>query len=84
MRNKEKFIQEAYPLIKKEFRTELNVVEDSAHTMNQTQSNTYTIPADFTISGKDETFAFEKKPRPATDDPSVEVEDYFYVGRGEK
>ena len=83
MRNKAKFIEDAYPVIKDEFKEALNVVEDAAHIMNQTGETTYTIPSQFTLSDKDESFKFEKQLRPSTEDPTVEVLDYFYIGRGE-
>ena len=83
MRNKAKFNEEAYPIVKPEFAEALNVVEDAAHVMNQTGETTYTIPAQFTTSGKDESFKFEIKPRPSTEDPNQQVEDYFYIGKGE-
>ena len=83
MRNKAKFIEEAYPIVKPEFAEVLNVVEDAAHVMNQTGETTYTIPSKFTTTGKDESFKFEKQLRPSTEDPSQQVEDYFYIGKGE-
>ena len=83
MRNKAKFIEDAYPVVKPEFSEALNVVEDAAHVMNQTGETTYTIPSQFTTSGKDESFKFEKKLRPSTEYPSQQVEDYFYIGKGE-
>ncbi|WP_373710666.1 hypothetical protein [Jeotgalibaca porci] len=83
MRNKAKFIEDAYPVVKPEFTEALNVVEDAAHVMNQTGETTYTIPSQFTLSDKDESFKFEKQLRPSTEDLSHQVEDYFYIGRGE-
>lgn len=83
MRNKAKFIEDAYPFVKPEFTEALNVVEDAAHVMNQTRETTYTIPSKFTTTGKDESFKFEKQLRPSTEDPSQQVEDYFYIGKGE-
>lgn len=83
MRNKARFIEDAYPVVKPEFVEALNVVEDAAHIMNQTGETTYTIPSQFTLSDKDESFKFEIKPRPSTEDPTVDVPDYFYIGRGE-
>jgi hypothetical protein len=83
MRNKAKFIEDAQKIIKPEFVEALNVVEDAAHLMNQTGETTYTIPATFTTTGQDESFNFEKQLRPATDDPEQQVDDYFYIGRGE-
>ena len=83
MRNKAKFIEEAYPVVKPEFSEALNVVEDAAHVMNQTGETTYTIPSQFTLSDKDESFKFEKQLRPSTEDENQQVEDYFYIGKGE-
>lgn len=81
MRAKQEFLDTALPLLKPEFHGELNVVEDAAHLMNQSGETTYTLPAAFATTGVDETFVFEKKPRPATDNPNEVVEDYFYIGR---
>ena len=83
MRNKAKFIEDAYGVIKDEYKTDLNVVEDAAHTMNQNQSVVYSIPSNFTTTGQDEKFYFEKKKRLATDDSIKQVEDYFYIKKGE-
>lgn len=83
MRNKAKFIDDAYPVIKDKFKEEVNVVEDAAHAMNQTKSVVYTIPSEFTTTNKEETFYFEKKLRPDTSDATKQVEDYFYVKKGE-
>lgn len=83
MRNKQQFLDDAAKVVKEEFKEELNVVEDAAHIMNQTGEPTYTIPKDFTSTNEDEVFLFEIKNRPKTDNPSEEIEDYFYIGRGE-
>lgn len=83
MRNKQQFLDETAKVIKEEFKEELNVVEDAAHIMNQTGELTYTIPKDFTSTNEDEAFLFEIKDRPKTDNPSEEIPDYYYVGRGE-
>lgn len=83
MRDKRKFLDAADEVLKDEFKEELNVVEDAAHLMNQNVSTKYTIPKQFTTTGKDEIFLFEKKERPRTDKPEESIEDYFYVGRGE-
>lgn len=83
MRNKQKFLDDAEKVIKEEFKDDLNVVEDAAHTMNQTGLATYIIPRDFTSTSEDELFLFEVKKRPKTDYPDEEIEDYFYIGRGE-
>lgn len=83
MRNKEEFINDAYEVVKDEFKTDLNVVEDAAHLMHNNHSLVYTIPSEFTTTGKNEKFYFEKKLRPTTDDPEKSVEDYFYIKKGE-
>lgn len=83
MRNKQKFLDDAAKVVKEEFREDLNVVEDAAHIMNQTGEPTYTIPKDFTLTNEDEVFLFEIKDRPKTDNSAEEIEDYFYIGRGE-
>ena len=81
MRDKQKFIDDATPLIKDEFKEELNVVEDAAHLMNQFGVTTYSIPEAFTVTGKDEKFLFTLEPRPKTDNPDESINDYFYQGR---
>ncbi|MGX6993930.1 hypothetical protein CBF34_07005 [Vagococcus penaei] len=83
MRNKQQFLDDAEKVLKEEFKEDLNVVEDAAHLMNQKNETTYTIPKQFTSTKKDAVFLFEKKHRPMTDDPSKEIEDYFYLGRSE-
>lgn len=83
MRNKAKFIEDAYPFVKPEFTEALNVVEDAAHVMNQTGETIYTIPSKFILSGNDESFKFEEQLRLSTEDLSQQVEDYFYIGKGE-
>lgn len=81
MRNKQRFLDDAAAVIKPEFKDELNPVEDAAHLMNQKGTTVYTIPELFTTTGKDENFNFTIEPRPKTDDPSEEINDYFYQGR---
>lgn len=81
MRNKAEFLKDSYPCVRPEFREALNVVEDAPHLMAHTGECVYVIPSKFTVSGEDECFLFEKKNRPATDDSTQEVPDYFYVGR---
>lgn len=83
MRNKQQFLDDASKVIKEEFKEDLNVVEDAAHVMNQTEATTYTIPKDFTSTDEDEVFLFEIKNRPKTDNPDENIDDYFYIGRGE-
>ncbi|MBO0478712.1 hypothetical protein JZO72_03635 [Vagococcus fluvialis] len=83
MRNKQQFLDDAAKVVKEEFKEELNVVEDAAHIMNQKNEPIYTIPKDFTSTGKDEVFLFEVEPRPKTDNPDEEIDDYHYKGRGE-
>lgn len=84
MRNKESFINDAYAVIKEEYKTDLNVVEDAAHVMNHTQETKYTLPGQFTISGQEEVFNFEIKKRPMTDNPDKEIEDFYYTGKGDE
>lgn len=81
MRNKEKFIENAYAVLKPEFKEEVNVVEDAALVMNHTASHRYVLSSDFTTTGKDETFLFDLKDRPKTDNESEAIKDYFYVGK---
>lgn len=81
MRNKQRFLDDAAEVLKKEVKQELNVVEDAAHLMNQFGTSVYTIPEVFTVTGKDESFNFTIEPRPKTDDPTEEINDYFYQGR---
>lgn len=83
MRNKQQFLDDADKVLKEEFKEELNVVEDAAHIMNNTLETTYTLPSDFTKTGEDELFLFDKIMRPRTDDPTKEIPDYLYIGRGE-
>lgn len=79
MRNKDKFINDAYAVMKSEYKEDINVVEDAAHVMNQTNDTKYTLPKMFTNTGKDEVFKFDKKMRQDTDDPNIEIEDFFYL-----
>ncbi|UDM72718.1 hypothetical protein [Vagococcus fluvialis] len=81
MRNKQNFLDEITPLVKSEFRDELNPVEDAAHTMNHLNECKYVLPSQFSVTDKDETFLFEKGLRSATDNPEVEVEDFFFIGK---
>lgn len=81
MRNKAKFIEDAYAAMKDEYKEEINVVEDAAHVMKHTGDCCYKLPGQFTLSGKDEIFEFEKRPRPLTDDPTQSIDDYFYLGK---
>lgn len=81
MRNKQRFLDEAAEVLKKEVKEELNVVEDAAHLMNQFGTTVYTIPEVFTVTGKDESFNFTIEPRPKTDNPDEMIDDYFYQGR---
>lgn len=83
MRNKQNFLDDAAKVIKEEYKEDLNVVEDAAHLMNHSNTTKYTIPKQFTSTKKDEVFLFERKERPRTDKPEENIEDYFYIGRGE-
>jgi len=82
MRNKQGLIDDAAKVLAPEFKDH-NVVEDAAFVMRHTQETKFVLPAEFTSTKKDEVFLFEKRLRPATDDPTKQVEDYFYIGRGE-
>lgn len=82
MRNKTNFIEDVKKVIKPDILTDDQIIEDAAHTMNQLKTTEYALPKDFTSTGKDEVFLFEQKPREATDGDG-EVEDYFYLGKGE-
>lgn len=83
MRNKQKFLDDIVPLIKPEFLGELNPVEDAAHVMTHTGICEYKLPGNFSTTGKDTVFLFEKDLRGKTDNPNEEIEDYFYKGIGE-
>lgn len=83
MRNKEKFIEDYNKVVKPEIVEEVDPVQDAAHAMNQRQEPSYTVDKEFTVTGKDETFKFKVEPRPKTDNPDEEIDDYFYEGRGE-
>jgi hypothetical protein len=83
MRNKAKFIEDFEKVAKPEIIKEVDPVQDAAHTMNHTGQPIYTLIKELTTTGKDETFNFEVKSREKTDDPTEEIDDYFYVGRGE-
>lgn len=81
MRNKQQFLDDITPLIKPEYRDELNPVEDAAHCMNHFENNEYVLPKQFSVLDTDTVFLFEKRLRKATDDPTKEVDDYFYIGK---
>lgn len=83
MRNKAKFIEDFEKVAKPEIVKEVDPVQDAAHTMNHTGDSAYVLEKDHTTTGKDETFNFEVKNREKTDDSSEEIEDYFYIGKGE-
>lgn len=83
MRNKQAFIDDYNKVVKEEIKEVIDPVEDAAHTMNQTASSIFIVPAEFTTTGNDEAFNFELKSRAKTDDPNETILDYFYVGRGE-
>lgn len=82
MRNKTDFIEAVKEVIKPDILTDEQVIEDAAHTMNQLKTTEYALPKEFTSTGKDEVFLFERKSREATDGEG-EVDDYFYLGKGE-
>lgn len=81
MRNKAKFISDAYAVMKEEFKEEVNVVEDAAHIMSQTGNCCYELEEQFTNTGKKEVFNFEVKERPKTDNQDEKIEDFFYIGK---
>lgn len=81
MRNKAKFIEDAYAVMKEEFKEEVNVVEDAAHVMSHTGECCYRLDAHFTTTGKEKVFNFELKDRPKTDNEDETIPDYFYVGK---
>lgn len=83
MRNKAKFIEDAKKVLKPDVLTDEQLIEDAAHTMTHSGECVFRIPADFTITGMGESFTFEQKERPATDNPAEKVDDYFYIGKGE-
>lgn len=83
MRNKEKFVEDFNKVVKPEIVEEVDPVQDAAHAMNQRKEPSYTVAKEFTTTGKDETFKFKVAPRPKTDNPDEEIDDYFYEGRGE-
>lgn len=84
MRNKKEFLDDYNSIVKEEMKNDQMAVEDAAHSMNQEESTVFTVPSDYTVTGKDEHFIFEKKERPKTDNHFETVEDYFYIGRGGK
>lgn len=82
MRNKEEFLTDYNEVVKPEFQYNENVIEDAAHTLNHSTEPKLTITAEFTKTDKDETFLFEQKDRPKTDNPEEMISDWFYTGRG--
>lgn len=82
MRNKENFILDYKEVVKPEIQDNETVVEDAAHTLNHTPEPVYTVPAEFTNTGKEEKFIFEQKEREKTDNPDESMLDWFYKGRG--
>lgn len=83
MRNKKKFMEDVESIATPLMLSEVNAVEDAAHTLNNDTDNhgEYTIISDFTTTGKNETFVFTRKPRPKTDNPDEMVLDWHYEGR---
>lgn len=82
MRNKQEFLADYNAVVNEKMKNDVMAVEDAAHSMNQEDSTIFTVPSDYTKSGEDEHFIFEKKERPKTDNANETVEDYFYIGRG--
>lgn len=83
MRNKEKFIEDFEAVAKPEIIKAVDPVQDAAHTMNQLGATEYHLTGNFTKDGHVQTFNFEVKKREKTDDSSEEIDDYFYIGKGE-
>lgn len=83
MRNKAKFIEDFESVAKPEIIEDVDPVQDAAHTMNQLWESEYHLTGNFTKDGQDKTFQFEVKKREKTDDSSEEIDDYFYIGKGE-
>ncbi|MBF0011941.1 hypothetical protein HAX40_13300 [Enterococcus casseliflavus] len=83
MRNKAKFIEDFEAVAKPEIIEAVDPVQDAAHTMNQLGESEYHLSGNFTKDGQDKTFQFEVKKREKTDDSSEEIDDYFYIGKGE-
>lgn len=81
MRNKEKFLADYNKVVKKEFQNDENTIEDAAHTLNHNTDPIVTVAAEFTETGKLESFRFKQKQRAKTDDPEQKMLDWFYLGR---
>lgn len=84
MRNKENFIKDYNEVVKKEFQNDEIAVEDAAHVLNNSEDVVVTVESKFTTTGENESFVFEQKERPKTDNENDSIVDWFYVGRGEK
>lgn len=83
MRNKAKFIEDFEAVAKPEIIEAVDPVQDAAHTMNQLGATEYHLTGNFTKDGQEKVFQFEVQKREKTDDPTEEIDDYFYIGRGE-
>ena len=83
MRNKAKFIEDFESVAQPEIIEAVHPIQDAAHTMNQLEESEYHLTVKFTRDSKDKTFQFEVKKREKTDDSSEEIDDYFYIGKGE-
>jgi hypothetical protein len=84
MRNKENFISDFEKVANEQTLRTVDPVEDASHAMNQSNELKYVLPNEFSKTGKDESFIFEKNLREKTGADLGEVlEDYFYIGRGE-
>lgn len=83
MREKQKFIDDFNKVVKDEFKSEIDPVQDAAHTLDHSTDLIYTLPKEFSKTGQDENFKFEKKYRVKTDSENTgeSVEDYFYLGK---
>ncbi len=82
MRNKAKFIEDFEAVAKPEIIESVDPVQDAAHTMNQLGESEYHLTGNFTKDGQDKIFKFEVKKREKTDSAD-EIDDYFYIGKGE-
>lgn len=83
MRNKQNFIDDVEKIIKEEvYQTDsFDIIQDAAHTLQHSVELKYVLPKDFTTTGKDEVFIFDIEPRPMTDNPEEDMDDFFYKGK---
>lgn len=81
MRNKENFITDFEKVVKPEFKKVIDPVQDAAHVINHEDGFKYTLPKDFSSTGKDEVFVFVEEERAKTDNPDENMLDLFYKGK---